>query len=156
MLSQGAVERGARVAMASSHLHGAALAPCRVYTALCPPCLRPPPPLCSAFVPWDPSGRLRLEEGLIFPGFDVLIPQRSCLLRLRSAAAWRLRFPHLPLCCHICLHPWLDEETCCRLTSPSRFGGALTALLGTTGACGAGAAALSLSCLPQSLVSLNA
>lgn len=136
---------------------GLPLLPVR-FTQLCTPraCILLRLPRCMAFVCWDLSGRLRLEEGLIFPGFDVLIPQRNCLLRLRSAAASRLRFLHLPLRCHICLRPWLDEETCCRLTSPSQLRGALTAPLGTAGACGAGAAALRLGCLPQSLASLNA
>lgn len=59
-----------------------------------------------------PESGSRLEGGLIFPGFDVLIPQRSCLFRLRSAAASRLRFPHLLLRCQVRLRPWLSEETC--------------------------------------------
>jgi len=102
------------------------------------------------------GSRLRLEEGLVFPGFDVLIPQRSCSLCLRSAAASELRFPQLPLCCHVRLRPWSDNETCRRLTSPSWLRGALTVLLGAAGARGAGAAALGLGCPPRSLTSLNA
>lgn len=51
------------------------------------PCLHLPLPCCLAFVCWDPSSRLRLEEGLIFLGFDVLIPQRSCLLLLHCSAS---------------------------------------------------------------------
>lgn len=65
-------------------------------------------PLCLGM----PESGSRFEGGLIFPGFDVLIPLRSCLFRLRSAAASQLRFPHLPLRCQVRLRPRLGEETC--------------------------------------------
>lgn len=124
--------------------HGVAFAPSRSgLHSLCVLLRLAAWPLCLGM----PVAGSRLEGGLIFPGFDVLIPQRSCSLRLRSAAASQLRFPHLPLRCQVRLRPRLGEETCPSLNltvwvqrSPD----------GAAGARGAGAAALSLGCLCHS------